>query len=86
LQFHHILRLATSFRTSLILSHHSNAPLIKDNPRFTILQALGRLFASIFPILIISPNDEATIMEEIMNVITIMVIVILLENAREASV
>lgn len=50
-----------------------------------ILQALGRLFASIFPSLIISPDSEATILEDIMNVIKILVIAVPTKNAQEAA-
>jgi hypothetical protein len=85
LRFHQILRLTGVFHISPFLSLRPNTLLLKDNSRSPVLSVLGRLFAVIFPILILSPNSEATVMEDIMNVIKIMVIVVPPKNAQEAS-
>jgi hypothetical protein len=84
-QFHQILRLPEIFHTNPIHFRQPNTLLLNDNSKLLFLSVLGRLFAFIFPILIISSNSEATIMADIMTVMRIMVIIILLKNAQEAS-
>lgn len=85
LRFHQILRLTSSFFTSPILSRQPNALLLKCNSRLPILSVLGRLFAFVLPILVLSSKFKATILEDVMNVIKITVIIDSPQNAQETS-